>query len=406
MKSFFLKIRYVWKLVSLLFFTAVTFAYAMFQGGFVSWFLFYSFMPISLYSLLVALCPLRTFEVTRAINQEQFSVGEKLIGTITIERAFPFPLFYLVVEDVLPEKLSKLMEMQEPKKLLYPWFKKKIIMSYELSRMPRGEHRFTQVRVRTGDLFGLIDKEVTFDAENYFLVYPHSVDLSYRQNEKQFEQGAASSKAKFWQDTTMAIGIRDYQPGDRFSWIDWKSTARRDRIMTKEFEQMQSHDVVVMMDRTPSDVFEEIVTFSASLAKSIIKSGAKLGFVSIGSEKSIFSIGETEQHLQQIYYHLAKTDCDSGTSFAEIAETELPVWQSKNATPLLVTSALSLDLVRKLERLGSRSHATLVFLVKKEGERITSEEKVMMDRLIKRKIITKAVGAGRFEEAFKEVSML
>lgn len=124
MKSFFLKIRYVWKLVSLLFFTAVTYAYAMFQGGFVSWFLFYSFLPISIYSLLIAIYPIRTFQVTRSINQEQFSVGEQLVGTITIKRNVPFPLFYLIVEDILPEKLSEQKLMKEPKRLLFPWFKK------------------------------------------------------------------------------------------------------------------------------------------------------------------------------------------------------------------------------------------------------------------------------------------
>lgn len=406
MRSFFLKFRYVWKLASLLFFTLITFAYAMFQGGFVSWFLFYSFLPISCYSLLIALYPIRSFQVTRSINQEQFSVGDPLIGRITIKRSVPFPLFYLIVEDVLPEKLSGQRRMKEPKKLLFPWFKKTIEMQYELGRMPRGEHRFTQVRVRTGDLFGLIDKEMTFAAENYFLVYPHTVDLKYRQNEKQFEQGAINSKAKFWQDTTMAIGIREYQPGDRFSWIDWKATARRDRIMTKEFEQMQSHDVVVIMDRVKSAVFEEIVTFSASLARAIIKSGAKVGFVSAGREKTVFSLQETEQHLQQIYYHLAKADCDSERSFADIAESELPVWQSKNMTPLLVTGSLSLDLVRKLELMGSRNLSMIVFLVKGKSEKISSEEKVMMDRLMKRRIMTKAVNSGSFEDAFKEVSML
>lgn len=406
MKSFFHKIRYVWKLASLLFFTLITFAYAMFQGGFVSWFLFYSFLPISCYSLLIALYPIRSFQVTRSINQEQFSVGDQLIGNITIKRSIPFPLFYLIVEDVLPEKLSGQSLMKAPKKLLFPWFKKTITLQYELGRMPRGEHRFTQVRVRTGDLFGLIDKETTFSAENYFLVYPHTVDLKYRQNDKQFEQGAINSKAKFWQDTTMAIGIREYQPGDRFSWIDWKATARRDRIMTKEFEQMQSHDVVVFMDRVKSDVFEEIVTFSASLSRAIIKSGAKIGFVSAGREKTVFSLQETEQHLQQIFYHLAKADCDSERSFADIAESELPVWQSKNVTPLLVTGSLSLDLVRKLELMGSRNHSMIVFLVKGKTEKISSEEKVMMERLMKRRIMTKAVNSGRFEDAFKEVSVL
>nr|MDH3162685.1 DUF58 domain-containing protein [Bacillus licheniformis] len=28
-------------------------------------------------------------------------------------------------------------------------------------------------------------------------------------------------------DSTLASGIREYQPGDRFAWVDWKTSARR-----------------------------------------------------------------------------------------------------------------------------------------------------------------------------------
>ncbi len=37
----------------------------MFQGGFVSWFLFYSFLPFGLYAVVVLLYPLKKWNVTR-----------------------------------------------------------------------------------------------------------------------------------------------------------------------------------------------------------------------------------------------------------------------------------------------------------------------------------------------------
>jgi hypothetical protein len=36
--------------------------------------------------------------------------------------------------------------------------------------------------------------------------------------------------------TTNASGVRDYAPGDSFSRIHWRSTARRNRLIVKEFE--------------------------------------------------------------------------------------------------------------------------------------------------------------------------
>ena len=70
--------------------------------------------------------------------------------------------------------------------------------------------------------------------------------------ENHFEQGALSANINLVKDSTISVGVRDYKPGDRFSWIDWKATARTNNIMTKEFEQQRSHNIMIFMDRTPS----------------------------------------------------------------------------------------------------------------------------------------------------------
>ena len=76
---------------------------------------------------------------------------------------------------------------------------------------------FQAVRVKTGDLFGMMEKEVTFSVPNTFLVYPQYVDIAYRQLENHFEQGALSANINSAKDSTISVGVRDYKPGDRFS---------------------------------------------------------------------------------------------------------------------------------------------------------------------------------------------
>lgn len=398
MNKFLKNIKVGWKVVSLLFFTLAAFSYAMFQGGFVSWFLFYSFLPFAIYSFLLMIYPIRSFNVTRRINQDQFSVGQRLIGTITVKRSFPFPLFYLLVEDELSDKLLGVKRLEEPKKLFFPWFKKKVSFSYALLEMPRGEHYFRSVRLRTGDLFGLIEKEVSVEVENYFLVYPSTVDLVYRSNQKQYEQGAASTLTKYWQDSTMAVGVREYQPGDKFAWIDWKATARRDSIMTKEFEQMQSHDVVIFLDRTPSPLFETAVSYAASLIQAILKSGARVGFVSVGQQSQVFPMQLDEQHRRSMFYHLAKVDCDSQASFASILEENRLNTELKLAASIVVTSNLTLDLTRKLEFLSGQQRLFILYLVKGKNEDLNKEENVLVERLAKRKIQLHVVKSQNYKE--------
>ena len=51
----------------------------------------------------------------------------------------------------------------------------------------------------------------------------------------------------------MATGVRDYQAGDRVTWIHWKSFARTQNLMTKEFEDRQSEDILVLLDGRESE---------------------------------------------------------------------------------------------------------------------------------------------------------
>ena len=32
-------------------------------------------------------------------------------------------------------------------------------------------------------------------------------------------------------------GVREYQSGDQLSWINWKATAKTNKMMTNEFEE-------------------------------------------------------------------------------------------------------------------------------------------------------------------------
>jgi uncharacterized protein (DUF58 family) len=403
MREFYKKLCAVWKLVSLLFLTLAAYSYAMFQGGFVSWFLFYSFFPFAMYSLLLLLYPVRSFKATRTVSQEQYTVGQRLIGTITIKRRFPFPLFYLLVEDEMTEKLQGSKKLSEPKKLFFPWFKRRVSFSYVLLQIPRGEHQLSAIRIRTGDLFGLIEKEVTFEVENTFLVYPPFVDLRYYPQQRRFEQGSASTVANYLHDSTMAVGIREYQAGDKLAWIDWKATARRDSIMTKEFEQMQSHDVVIILDRTKSDMFESIVTYTASFIREIMKSGARVGLVSIGSDRHIFPLQSDEEHGRNMFYHLAKVDCDSEEPLSTLLEKDVFKTEMKQVTNIIVTSHLTLDFARRLEYLVRLQQSYVLFVIKSVHHETLNEEKVLIERLKKRHIDVKVISSRDEGKGYKEV---
>ncbi|WP_263704879.1 DUF58 domain-containing protein [Bacillus thuringiensis] len=381
----------------------LAFVYAMLQGGFVSWFLFYSMIPIGLYSLLLPFYSLRNAEVNRITNQDEYVAGEPFVSTITIKRSFPFPLLYLIIEDMLPSQFTNCKQTKMNKVILFPGLKRNISFQYAIDTIPRGEHSFSSVRVKTGDLFGMMEKEITFSVPDTFLVYPQYVDITYRQMENNFEQGALSANINLVKDSTISVGVRDYKPGDRFSWIDWKATARTNNIMTKEFEQQRSHNIMIFMDRTPSPLFESVVTFTASIVRSALKQNSPASFVSVGKERTFFPLDNGDSQLHQIFCHLAKVHADSVFPLSRSVEMELrKIYEP--VTIILVTSDLSPDIQKAADYTAIQNKKLLVFIVKEKPNQLSHREISILEALQKRKIFVSVVYENRYTNVFFEVS--
>lgn len=382
----------------------LTFSYAMFQGGFVSWFLFYSFLPFAIYCVSLSFYSLNELEIDRKIAKTDYNAGEPLKVTVTLKRRSSFPLFYLLISDQMDDTLKYSHQQKKAKALLLPGFQKEFSYDYVINELPRGEHFFHSVLLKAGDPLGLFEKEKSVPIESKIIVYPAYTELLYRPFENQFDQGMTASRERVQRDTSMAVGVRDYQPGDRFSWINWKASAKRNEIMTKEFEQRQSHDVFVVMDCVPDKRFEAIVSFTASLLRAVLKKGAQTGLLTISKERASFPIRGGEQQLQQLFYHLAKIEAKSFSSFDKVLETE-GLFVQQTVGFLLVTSQLTKPLIEKASFLGQRKGKITLFLIKGEKEAPTQNERSLIAMANARGVKVVMVHEGEFTTAFSEVTI-
>jgi uncharacterized protein (DUF58 family) len=404
MKKLWIPFKKVWKFVVLLFLILLTFSYAMFQGGFVSWFLFYSFLPFAVYCIGLSFYSLNELEISRLIPNTDYNAGESLKVTVKVKRNSWFPIFYFLIEDQLAEPLKYSQQKKKAKALLLQGFKKEFSYEYIIDELPRGEHLFHGFIVRTSDLLGLVEKEKSQKNESKIIVYPAYTELLYRPFENHFDQGMTASRERVQRDTTLAIGVRDYQPGDRFSWINWKASAKRNEIMTKEFEQRQSHDVFVVMDCVPDNHFEAIVSFTASLARAVLKKGAQTGLLTISSERASFPIRGGENQLHQIFYHLAKIQARSPISMDKVLETE-GMFVQQSVSFLLVTAQLTKELIQKAGFLGQRKGKITIFLIKGDKEAPTENDRSLIAMANARNVRVVMVHEGDFASAFSEVNL-
>ena len=377
-------VQFILKLTFVAFLFALLFSYAMFQGGFVSWFLFYAFLPFLIYMFGVAIYPIHKWKVERKLSKRVATGGESIEVEVTLRRTLPFPIYYCVVEEYLPHSLKKkdthfekyrqmdqeetMEEARQIKHVTFPWFSKKIRFRYTLDKVPRGEHELKALRVKTGDFFGFVKKEHVFQAENKVLVFPFTRPVHLKENVYSFEQGASPSFKLNEKNTNIVTGVREYIPGDRFAWVDWKTTAKMDQMMTKEFEQEKSVDMMIILNAVyhPSMNpigFEGSVEFSSSLLEELQKSTSQLAFMTLGDGRGYFPFQKDATQKQMIQGHLAKIRAIGRTPFAQQLERERARLSSGMVT-MIISHHLDEDIRQSLLKLAKKSKRLVFFYVR------------------------------------------
>ncbi|MFD1707388.1 DUF58 domain-containing protein [Siminovitchia sediminis] len=362
------KVKPVVSFIVLLLLLACTFSYAMFQGGFVSWFLFYSFLPIALYSILLSFYPM-AFQIERVIDSQTYNAGDSIDITLILTRKLPFPLFFLLIEDDSPN----LLEHTEGKRMLFPWFRKRIEMNYKINSAVRGEHDFQFVRVKTGDVLGFIEKEKKIPLQQTILVYPSYHPVVLRSLSGKSEQGAVLPGSRTENNTTLIAGIREYEPGDRFSRIDWKASARSSEMMTKEFEARRSNNLMVILDMQPSCHFEELVAFAASYSRAAIRHGIETGLLLPGKRRILIPPRKGAGQEHAIFYQLAKVKTDQSKPGLVLKDSALA---GDYASFTIMTAQLSKLLIERAGKLLNRKGSVMICLIKGQ-DTMTSEETVL-----------------------------
>lgn len=322
----------------------ILFSYAMFQGGFTSWFLFYSFLPILLYPLGLAVYPIRKWDVTREVTPQFIDAGNQVRVVIHIRRKFPFPLFYCVCEEMLPETLNqvdcgwkKYHDLDQPeilqikrnhKQLSFLWFRRTIKLTYIIKQVPRGKHQLKNIRIKTGDVFGLITKEYSFPLADPLIVYPGARPIHFIRQRSSHGQGVIPSSVATSSNTNVVSGVREYIPGDKFSWIDWKQTAKKNTLVTKEFEQEKSMDMRIVLDGCAYEglnplAFEASVEIAWSLTRETSKQGAHVEFLSIADRTLYFPVQYDSRVSRDILEHLTHIQPSEGRDFSEQLTEEM-----------------------------------------------------------------------------------
>jgi uncharacterized protein (DUF58 family) len=122
--------------------------------------------------------------------------------------------------------------------------------------------------------------------------------------------------------------VREYRAGDNPRHIHWRSSARRDRLMVKQFDAIATSETWIVLDLDSrshdarNDSFERAVEIAATLASHLIAEGQRCGIAGglaeDGSPRLLLAPKAGSSHRQAILYALAEVQPGASAGYAEV----------------------------------------------------------------------------------------
>ena len=233
-------------------------------------------------------------EYQRRLSHHQVFFGDEIVYEIEVANRKLLPLPWIRIEDEIPENVTllkgKSIPMLEERALLtnmFPinWYHR-VKRRFPIRCQQRGCFLFGPTRIRSGDLFGFFNKELSINKIDYLFVYPRLLPLDRLGIPSKQLFGDIRLKQHLFEDPVLTAGVRDYRSGDSLKRILWKSTARLGRIQTRVFEPTTTVDLSIFLDVRTTDIpfwgsvvqLQEVgIMAAAAISQHALDSGFRVG---------------------------------------------------------------------------------------------------------------------------------
>lgn len=325
-------------------------------------------------------------KLSRNTRTRRTQVGRPLEERFTVHNTSIVPKLWLEVRDFgnVPGHYSSHVLHNLGSRSAYSWRVNTICTE-------RGRYQLGPIRLRTSDPFGLFPMERDFAATTHVVVYPLTFDIHQFALPIGILPGGDALRRRTHYVTTNAAGVRDYAPGDSFGRIHWPSTARRDRLIVKEFELDPLADIWIVPDMAifghvapkaspakqindlppwmqleefelPETTEEYTVAIAASLAQYFLRRDRAVGLVGYGQSNEVVQPDRGERQLNRILETLAVLRAQGQVPLADVLHAESHLFP-RGTTVIVVTASANENwalAARQVARRGLRIVSVLV----------------------------------------------
>lgn len=383
--GFILNLRRVWLLIVI---WAVLANLAIATNRDIFFRLSYLILLIVVAAFIWALYSIQSFRLEREVMTPRAQVGSLAEERVTAISTGRLPKLWIELVDggdMPGHPVGRVLSSIAPR-VRYSWDVR------TLCRL-RGRFRLGPITASSGDPFGLFVFQRTLaNTERTIVVYPLTLDLPVFAPSVGNLRGGDTRFQRTHFVTTNVSGTRDYEPGDSFNRMHWRSTARYDRLIVKEFELDPTADVWILLDlergihagawweqawyerdldelwmedrvaQLAPNTEEYAVTCAATIAKYYLDRQRAVGLVASNNEHAYAQPDRGERQLTRLLEMLAVAESNGSEPFAALIARETATINRSN-TMVLITPSPEPEWVNYAQDLRRRGYHIIAVLL-------------------------------------------
>jgi uncharacterized protein (DUF58 family) len=350
----------------------------------------YAFIALLIFAFFWAWSGANWLRLSRQTRARRAQVGRYMEERFTVRNTSVLPKLWLEIYDhsTLPGHRASHVVSNLKSRAASTWQVRTLCIQ-------RGEFELGPLRIVTGDPFGLFETERKISATSRLVVYPNTVPIPEFALPIGLLPGGDALRRRTHHITSNAAGVRDYVPGDSFSRIHWRTTARRGKLVVKEFELDPLADIWILMDaertvhfgdamlsaadaelmpwetedrniKVPPTTEEYAVTITASLARHFLEKDRSVGFITYGQRRELIQVDRGPRQLTKILESLAVVRAKGTISMDQMLTLEGDQF-TRGTTVIVVTPSTREGWVEASHRLVRRGLRVITVLVDAES---------------------------------------
>jgi uncharacterized protein (DUF58 family) len=324
-------------------------------------------------------------QATRQLSAERVPPNTNVDVTVTLTN-HGSSLEEVLLEDLVPEGLT--VNSGFSRHMVRLGKGESYSFTYTASG-PRGGYVFEPLQVSVRDTIAVSSADFLVEAKGRLFVLPPVTRIRpVAIRPRRTRVYAGSIPARAGGTGTEFFGVREYQPGDAPSSINWRASARYvDKLYANEFQQERVADVAIVLDgrlRTNefarrNSLFEYSVQAAGSLADALLTQGNRVGLLVYATYLGWTFPGYGKIQRERILHALANAKTGESQVFSDLEH--IPTRLFPPESQIILISPLLEDDFPTLLHLRAQGYEVMVISpnpVKFEMSYLTANELVQL----------------------------